>query len=90
MYKWALTAAAAEKRQRDGGGDAAGGGPAGGDAGAGEAFNADAERALLRVRAKLEGAENGEFSNLTPCCRSAQRRGNLSHAYSSPGRLLSL
>ena len=63
LYKWALTAAAAEKRQRDGAGDAAADGSPGGaagDAGAGEAFNADAERALLRVRGKLEGAENGD------------------------------
>ena len=65
LYKWALTTSAVEKRQRDVGSDDGTPGAATRDpnftaeAGAGNVTNADAERALLRVRSKLEGVENG-------------------------------
>jgi ataxia telangiectasia mutated family protein len=70
LYKWALTATAANRRQlgADGGGGG-GEGEAGGGAeeagaapaaAAGLAGNADAERTLLRIKQKIEGREGGE------------------------------
>lgn len=69
LYKWALTTSAVEKRQRDVGSDEGTAGTATpgpnftAEAGAGNVTNADAERALLRVRSKLEGVENGGLQN---------------------------
>ena len=68
LYNWALTAAAVRKRQRDDSPDETGPvTPAGTPAVLGEhntaagpaVGNADAERTLLRVQAKLEGTESG-------------------------------
>jgi len=69
LYNWALTAAAVRKRQRDDGSpeEAVAGTPAPTPALAKDRTraaavavgNADAERTLLRVQAKLEGSESG-------------------------------
>ena len=69
LYNWALTAAAVRKRQRDDvtSEEAGHGTPAPppasardrSQAAAAAVGNADAERTLLRVQAKLEGSESG-------------------------------
>ncbi|KAK9806879.1 hypothetical protein WJX72_005975 [[Myrmecia] bisecta] len=67
LYKWALTPMGAQQRQKDSLGGEEGGGGEGlevASSPAGEAgttlANADAERALLRVKQKLDGLEGGE------------------------------
>ena len=74
LYNWALTAAAVYKRQRDDDvevspDDAGHGTPAATPAvmrdrntAAAAVGNADAERTLLRVQAKLEGTESGALA----------------------------
>lgn len=71
LYRWAMTPVRAKQRQHDkdvlpdssqnedsGGPEAGGNGPAAG--GTESLGNADAERAVLRVKQKLEGLEWGE------------------------------
>ncbi len=80
LYNWALTAAAVRKRQRDDASleEAGQGTPAPTPAlardrtpaAAAAVGNADAERTLLRVQAKLEGSESG-----TSCALQSGRHG---------------
>jgi hypothetical protein len=72
LYKWALTPLGMQQRQNEEMGDDAGASMepiAGAAADSGGLANADAERALLKVKQKLEGLEAGGCRRL--CQQSA-------------------
>ncbi len=64
LYKWGLTLGQKQQRQRDDGGNAPPTPAAAADAREHTVKNADAERTVLRVRAKLLGTEAGAL----PAC----------------------
>lgn len=86
LYKWALTPLGAQQRQKDDlmGGDSNGEGAGPHTPAAGMASdavsstdttlaNADAERALLRLKQKLAGMEGGLYSQSCMLCASCMR-----------------
>jgi serine-protein kinase ATM len=88
LYRWQLSPVGARRRQ--GGGSGRGGGDDGGTgaddgAGPGGGANADAARALLRVRQKLAGLDGGGGDG-APLSAEAQVR-MLLHEAADPGRL---
>ena len=70
LYKWAMTPQDAQQRQQGDQDTRMLDGPSERDA---RPLNADAERALLRVKQKLKGLEGGVSSCFPACCLSASR-----------------
>jgi serine-protein kinase ATM len=91
LYRWQLTPVGARRRQGGeasetaaGGGGGGGGGAGGGAPAPAPPANADAARALLRVRQKLAGLDGG--GDGAPLSVEAQVR-VLLHEAADPGRL---